>query len=353
MSEGNPARAYSPLDRLVHRLAFSGPLRASFERAEAARYAEACENIGIGEPVVIAGLPRAGSTALLQLLAGHPAFASPSYADMPMITAPLLWNDLTGAHRRRKPPTERAHGDGVPVDTASPEAFDEVLWMRAWPRHYQPREIELWDERESPGEFAHAYANWLRRVTLVRRRENPAATRPLLKSNASIARLRLVEQMLPGTTVLVPYRRPAAQAASLHRQHLQTCGHQAAAPFVRRYMDDLGHFEFGQGLKRIAFPRLAREQRNPGQLAYWEAYWVDTYAYLLANLPRAAILVDYDRACENGALLESALGAALGVAEEHFGPVSFTVRRSAPPPPSSDLAQKLWERLRQSGQNLL
>ena len=48
------------------------------------------------------------------------------YADMPFILAPNLWSKINLNHQTEL--SERAHGDGILINSESPEAFEEVFW---------------------------------------------------------------------------------------------------------------------------------------------------------------------------------------------------------------------------------
>ena len=76
--------------------------------------------------VFVAALARAGTTSLLTAIHDSEEFASLTYADMPFVLAPNLWDKLNPT-TRHKEEQERVHGDGIKVSTNSPEAFEEVF----------------------------------------------------------------------------------------------------------------------------------------------------------------------------------------------------------------------------------
>ena len=78
--------------------------------------------------------PGSGTTILLELLAGRPGVATHRYRDFPPVFTPLFWNRaFAHIYRADAPPAERAHKDRILVTPDSPEAMEEVLWMRFFP----------------------------------------------------------------------------------------------------------------------------------------------------------------------------------------------------------------------------
>ena len=83
--------------------------------------------IDCSEHVFVTGMARSGTTILLQALHDTGKFASLTYADMPFVLSPNLWSKFNHNNQHEKS-QERAHGDGIIVDTNSPEAFEEIFW---------------------------------------------------------------------------------------------------------------------------------------------------------------------------------------------------------------------------------
>src|SRR3546814_21057586 len=74
----------------------------------------------IVQPVFVCGLARAGTTILLETLAGHPELGSHRYRDDPFVFTPMLWDAfLARLPNERTTPAERAHADGIGVTAAS------------------------------------------------------------------------------------------------------------------------------------------------------------------------------------------------------------------------------------------
>ena len=96
--------------------------------------------IEVKNPVFVTGLARAGTTILLEAIHASGKFASLSYSDMPFLMAPNLWKKISkrGVNQQK---IERAHRDGIMVNAASPEAFEEVFW-RTFSRQEAERQFK-------------------------------------------------------------------------------------------------------------------------------------------------------------------------------------------------------------------
>lgn len=304
---------YGGLDRLAHRIAFAGP---GVQRAAADIEDRACgERIGAAEvtgAVFVTALPRAGTTTLLRALAARPGMACHRYRDMPFVMAPLLWERMSARFRHEIAPQERAHGDGIAIDADSPEAFEEVLWQSFWPGHYGAGEIRPWRAEDADAEATQFLARHMRKVVALRLGAG-ARGRYLSKNNANVARLALIPRMVPGAEIVVPVRAPLSHAESLLRQHRNFARQHAEDGFVRRYMADIGHYEFGALHRPIAFPGFAERAAGlgPDDLDYWLAYWLAAYGEV-ARHREAVRIVDYAAMAEGPAEAE-ALCAGLGI----------------------------------------
>ena len=117
---------YSATDRFLHRLAL-GPLAEMLHDIERARFLKSSPEDD-GRHVFVTGLARAGTTILMREIHRTGAFGSLTYADMPFVLAPNLWAQISRKGQKPGVRAERAHGDGIEVDTQSPEALDEVYW---------------------------------------------------------------------------------------------------------------------------------------------------------------------------------------------------------------------------------
>jgi len=303
-------------------------------------------------PVFIVSLPRGGTTALLNALHRLPGVATHEYRDMPFVTAPLLWSRLGGDRSKRVQKRERAHGDGMEIDLDSPEAFDEVLWRAHWPQKYAAGRIQTFDEGDLDDDATDDFARHHAKVALVRHGRSADACRYVSKNNANIGRLRVLDRMFPGCSIVVALRRPAAHAASLHRQHERFLRLHAEDPFVRDYMRDIGHLEFGELHQPIDFTDLADllGAREPSEPDYWLAYWIAAFEEVARHQGEVIVVQQDDLRARPQATMERVC-SSLGI--DNAG-IDFTseFRAGADPTPddlfSPDLlarADALYERV--------
>ena len=80
----------------------------------------------INKSIFICGLPRSGTSILLNKIYSSKAFASCTYRNMPFILSPNIWSFFQNFKKSNY--SERAHKDGIKINIDSPEAFEEVFW---------------------------------------------------------------------------------------------------------------------------------------------------------------------------------------------------------------------------------
>jgi len=329
--------AYGPVDRLLHRIAFGtlGAQRALAD-AESRLHRDRFETAHARRPIFVTSLPRAGTTVLLEALASVPELAAATYRHMPFPLVPLIWTDASRRFGRTAPPAERAHGDGVEVSFDSPEAFEEPLWMAFWPEHYRGGGIRPWTADDRDEDFEAFLRRHMAKVVAT---GGPDARRYLSKNNANIARLGLIAAAFPDAAVVVPVRDPWAQTASLLRQHRRFLELHDRDAFARRYMEGLGHFEFGAALRPIAFRGDPPETATADHSEFWLRYWLDAYETLLATAGPQVVFVDHDRLSADPAPHLTALAEALDLdaaalegAAGRFRPPAPAERPAVPKP---------------------
>jgi len=354
------SKSYSLVDRALHHVAFTLPfVQRSLGDLENDLYRREMAGVVSREEVFITGVPRAGTTLVLELLYGTGEFASFTYRDMPFILAPLLWRRLSMSSRKEAIRAERAHGDGMKVSFDSPEAFEEVAWL-AFLGDYVLRErtvAPVPPDAVTP-EAAAGLQMLVRKLLLASRGPDTGPPRRYLsKNNANISRLRALERIFPTARVLVVFRDPLAQVASLMTQHRRFLAEHAEDRFSQRYMRWIGHFEFGANFRPIDFEgRYARDglTREP-DVGFWLDYWASAYRHALeAGSPQVSF-VDFDRlVAAPAASLERLASLAAVRNREHLAAAVATLRAptvqpmrpDALPAESWKAAQEVHQRLR-------
>ena len=291
---------YGWLDRLLHRTAFrAGTAQHALADVEEMIYRDALTDITVDHPVFITALPRSGTTILLRVLWDSGRFASHTYQDMPFVLCPLFWDQYTGQFGGEETTRERAHGDGLQVSETSPEAFEEMVWKHFWPDHYRADRIRSWTAEDQNSEFNAFFETHMRKIIAVRQKGGGAGrSRYVSKNNLNIARLAAPPSPMRDGTVLIPFRDPVQQAASMHRQHERFLEIHEEDDFVREYMEAIGHHEFGKGLKPVNFDGWLADAPSPDGLDFWLCYWIAAYRHVLRHAGDATHLVSYAQLTE-------------------------------------------------------
>lgn len=350
--------AYSAMDRMVHRLAFAAPfVQATAADVEDGVFGKDIEGIENKPPIFITSLPRAGTTIVLNALHDLPGVATHLYRDMPFVMAPLLWSRMSGGFQQNSELRERAHGDGIKVGFDSPEAFEEVIWRHFWPGHYHPDHIDLWTAADKNAEARDFLRKHFRKIVSLR--TGPGG-RYVSKNNGNIARLDLLSDMFDDSRIIVPLRDPAEHAASLLRQHQNFLKQHAEDAFVRRYMEDIGHLEFGQLHRPIAFPGLSElvQGKDTNSPDYWLAYWVAAMEHTAARSDRLLIVPEQTLQNDPQGVMQSVCRLS-GLASEdhdftsHFRQIAPRADRAGFDPALLDRADALYADMAATGRSQL
>jgi len=313
--------AYSSLDRVLHRLALQSLSIAELSFDIDQRMVAADPQDIIAERhVFVAGLARAGTTALMRRFHATGAYRSLTYQDMPFVLAPNLWRKLSGGSQNVSAAVERAHGDGILVDAQSPESLDEVFWrLFAGDDYLSERQLI---PHTPDADLTRKFVGYVNAIL------NAQDERKLLylsKNNNNILRLGAIRQAFPQALILVPFREPLSHAGSLLRQHRHFIKVHREDPFSLSYMTWLAHHEFGEDHRPFQFDRgrgQSAQLSDIDSLNYWLEIWCATYEWLASNAPTDAIFVCYEDLCGDtevwARLAELAGGAAESGQEEPF-----------------------------------
>jgi hypothetical protein len=194
--------------------------------------------------VFITGLPRSGTTSLLNFLFSLDEYASLTYNNMPFILSP---NFSKLFHKKNITKKERLHGDGIDFDNNSPEAFDEIFF----------------DNNE---EFVkNEIINYIQLILL-----NNNKSKYLSKNNLNYKRIDIIQSIFPNSIFFIPIREPLQHANSLLNQHLNFSQLHKEDDFIRRYMNYLGHNEFGLNHKPWNDPI---NYQDYNKIDYWLEQW--------------------------------------------------------------------------------
>ncbi len=311
------AEKYSIIDRLLHYLAFSTPfVQKMLGELENDLFKRQIENTISQREVFVTGLPRAGTTLILELLYGTGEFRTFTYRHMPFILAPLLWNRLSRPFHKTATRMERAHGDGMKISFDSPEAFEEIIWLA-----YLKNKIVSSDKLSPlcPGdqgtEFAEAFRSTVKKLLSNGSTKQHPPLRYLSKNNANFSRIELIHTLFPSSAIVIPFRQPLAQVGSLMKQHEQFTEYHRQDGFSKRYMQWLGHYDFGENFKPINFDNWLddEEKLSYSDANFWLKYWTAAYSHVLKHKIENVYLVDFDKLLSDGKNSLKAIADCLGL----------------------------------------
>ncbi len=198
--------------------------------------------------IFITSLPRSGTTIILNLIYSSNHFSSLKYSNMPFLLAP----NLSKFFNKKKIETrERLHGDKITFNLDSPEAFDEYYFSKFIDHKKDNENKDLLDY-----------------INLILISQNKS--RYLSKNNSNYKRINLIKSIFPNSYFLILVRDPLQHAFSIYRQHKNFTELQKKDDFVRRYMNYLGHNEFGINHKYWNPPINYDDESD---LNYWIEQW--------------------------------------------------------------------------------
>jgi hypothetical protein len=288
---------YNFTARLLHQIALQKPVaEVSFD----------IENLSVKKKdkqfadnhVFVSGLARSGTTILLRYLYQTDVFKSLTYLDMPFVLMPNIWKKIS----YKKPSTEvkeRAHQDGIMVGFDSPEAFEEVFWRVFCGDQYIGNDkLQL---HEADDDILEKFKVYVTNILLSS--NSPNQSRYLSKNNNNVLRFSSLQKAMPNAQIIIPFRDPLQQAFSLLTQHNHFCKKQSEDRFSLKYMNWLGHFEFGLNQRSFylgdeeAFKKMLDYEKT--DINFWLANWKNYYKYVNKQYTENRLFFNYDDFCRH------------------------------------------------------
>lgn len=293
------AKNYNFLDKTLHHLAFGVPgLGNMMAELESSLFKKELAGIESNNEVFVSGLPRSGTTLLLELLYKTDEFSTFSYRHMPFIFSPLLWKKVSKPFSKKAEKIERAHGDGMEVSFDSPEAFEEVIWLTNLKEKFVKSDhLVPLTPQNTTKKFAVNMQNTLKKL-LLETADGSQIRRYISKNNANCSRISVLTKLFPTATILIPFREPLSHIGSLMKQHQQFLEMHKDDEFSKKYMRWLGHYDFGENFKPIDFDQwLKTIDGKPDYQSenFWLQYWIAAYSNILNSTNNNVHLVDFDK----------------------------------------------------------
>lgn len=255
--------------------------------------------------VIVSGLARAGTTALTNLLFDEMIFHSISYANVPFLLAPKSWKKIYNPRESKK--KERAHGDQVLFSENSIEALEEYFFKVFLNDSYiKENHLVKHDVSEDLLGKYYMYQDLFKQKS---------DTIYLAKNNNFLLRYESFVKHNNQFKLVLIFRNPIDHAKSLMNQHKKFLIKQKEDDFVLKYMNWLGHYEFGLNQKYFLFgAEVACDKYKQSDLNYWLAIWLNYYSYVNRLLNTHDIhLVHYEDLLKEPDGLKRALGISLGI----------------------------------------
>tara|TARA_X000000950_G_scaffold114367_1_gene143808 strand:- start:319 stop:1266 length:948 start_codon:yes stop_codon:yes gene_type:complete len=269
---------YNIIQKSLHKLILGNTfIQKSLYDLEKIIFSKKINDIKYNHHVFITSLPRSGTTILLNYIFSSKQFSSLTYRQMPFIMSPNLFSKISLFSSNKK--KERAHSDGILYNLDSPEAFDEIFFS-------------IFNNEETSIEIY----NFISLILYLNNKK-----RYLSKNNSNYKRIQLLQHLLPNSFFLIPVRDPAQQAYSLFSQHKNFLKLQENDIFILKYMNYLGHFEFGKNHKPWFTPDKFYDPTNPN---YWLEQWFKFYEKIYEdykNNPRC-LLIKYEKLIDSNYL---------------------------------------------------
>ncbi len=203
--------------------------------------------------VFITGLPRSGTTCLLNYIYNNGEYASLKYENMPFLFSLNINSKVY--NQKDFDPIVRAHNDRISFNLNSPEAFDEVF-------------LNSFNSQELKYEIINY-------ISLILKFNDKNTY--LSKNNKNYERINFLKSIFPNSKFIIPFRHPLQHSISLLNQQNNFTKLQNKEKFILNYMNFLGHNEFGLNHKPWFTPKF---YFNKNEINYWLEQWIKFYDFI-------------------------------------------------------------------------
>jgi hypothetical protein len=284
--------------------------------------------IEIEQPIYVGSMARSGTTIVTEMIGRHPDVAHHYYRDSIDIWTPWAWDLVASRAPVDDNPQERVHDDGLMVTTRSPEAVEEMLWMKFFDFLHDERRSNVLEADTRNPAFEKFYRDHLRKLLYTRGR-----SRYLTKANHITARVLYLLRLFPDARFVVPVRHPVNQIASFVKQDRLMQRKHAADRLLRNMVHMIGHFEFGPDKRCLNLDDTAAVRRIRGlwdsgrTVEGWSVYWNQVHSHILRRvdenpeLARASLIVRFEDLCRDAARVIDRILEHCSLAPDGFGPV--------------------------------
>lgn len=247
------------------------------------------------EHIFICGLARSGSTILLNYLIQNVSYTSLNYDDVPMILSPNLFEYFKKKFKspfRKK--ISRYHQDGLSIDLDTPEAFEEVFWKFIFNNNYINNKFL---ENNIINQYKINEFKKFLSLILIKNKKNLYIS----KNNNNVLRINYLKKHLNNSKFLIPFRHPLQQSISLLEQHKNFYDIQKNNSFALKYMNYIGHHEFGANQKSFKLEANYKNPFNKNSLNFWLYDWHHVYSniFFQNKKDKNVYFVNFEKFCES------------------------------------------------------
>ncbi len=266
--------------------------------------------IEIEKPIYVVGLARAGTTVTVELISGHPDVAVHRHMHlidpfMPQILHKIA--KLLPFIFKKK--VERVHKDGLAVNRDSPEAVEEMLWLRFFDNLHNENVSNIKDEKTSNPKFEKFYIESIKKLMI-----SQNATRYVTKNNYNISRMKYLRKLFPDAKFVLVVRHPVNHIASYIKQERIFLEMEETNKKIRDWITIVGHEEFGtnkifinlNSQEKIDKIRALIENKKTFVKGY-AFYWNEIYSYVTKllkedkNLAQRTLIIRFEDLTDNSA----------------------------------------------------
>ena len=290
------SKDYSFLSKVLHHVALgTNVLPEMLFDIEKTFLKKKINNDNLRSHVFVSGMPRSGTTLLMNKLYETNQFASLTYRDVPFTLSPNLWKKIIGHKIKPSQNKERAHGDKMLINLDSPEALDEIFWRVKLKNSYIHSDKLVFHDADD--KIIEEFRNY---VSLILHKYQKKLY--LSKNNNNLLRLESIIKSFPNCLFLIPFRDPIQQANSLLLTHQNFSKLHKQNNFIKKYMRYLVHYEFGANHMPQEFSQNINKSLDANSIDYWLLQWTNVYTHLsqkkISNI-KNVVYINYEYLCQN------------------------------------------------------
>ena len=105
----------------------------------------------------------------------------------------------------------------------------------------------------------------------------------VIKNNNNHTRIEKLAKYFKDSNFIILFRNPIEHATSLFNTHKRFCELQKKDPYITKYMNLIGHYEFGINSFNFAYELNTPSNRinNKEDINFWLLQWINAYQWLL------------------------------------------------------------------------